>query len=598
MKRNIKYSFLAITMLSFGLVSCNKYLDKAPLSSITSEAFYSNAQEVDQALTGVYSAFGARTVSPGFSNPTTYYSKMDLYTEIGLERGLNGTIASGAYNSTNGTVSELWSAFYQVIQRANNLLFFMQKARGVMTTADYNRVVAEASTLRALAYWHLVVYFGDVFFYTQPLTQEQIGSPTRTPKSQIIDFLVADMRSVAASLPWTPTQRGRVSRGVALGAAARLAMVDKKWSTVISLTDDIIANGGYGLNPSFENLFRKAGMESNIGNEIMFYYPFGDNDAGSFSYLQLVQGSRNNGGQSSHFPSQFLVDLFECTDGLNIAQSPLYNPAKPNANRDPRMKQTVIVPGDTILIEAALTTLPSIVYSPTDRLRWTFNRTTQAITTSTAATNIDSSNVFGPRLNGLGNLWRKYVQDRDINGTAGNLFRVGWIYMRYAEILHMNAEAKLENGSPATEVVANINRIRNRGGMPNVSAAVIGNANAFKQLVRREKTVEFANEGIHMADLRRWDDGAYAARVMPVQMYGASISNMRLQAGVGLVYNDAPTTPTFDATYLVPMTYTNGDAQRLKRELRLFVPTQHILCPIPQVDIDRSNGSLKQNPGW
>ena len=89
---------------------------------------------------------------------------------------------------------------------------------------------------------------------------------------------------------------------------------------------------------------------ANANNEIMFIYPFGDTDGGSYSYLQLVQGSRNQGGQSSHFPTQFLVDLFECTDGKTIDQSPLYIPGQPAKNRDPRMKQTVIVPGDTVIV--------------------------------------------------------------------------------------------------------------------------------------------------------------------------------------------------------------------------------------------------------
>ncbi|MFN4893041.1 MAG: hypothetical protein ACK5G0_04670, partial [Bacteroidota bacterium] len=90
---------------------CKKYLDRNPLSTFSQADFYNNAAQVQQALTGVYNAFGARTVSPTFNNPTPYYSKMDLYTELGHERNLNGTIASGAYNSTNGTVSELWTAF-------------------------------------------------------------------------------------------------------------------------------------------------------------------------------------------------------------------------------------------------------------------------------------------------------------------------------------------------------------------------------------------------------------------------------------------------------------------------------------------------------
>ncbi len=593
MKHINKHTFIILLITTIGISSCKKYLDRTPLDTITSEAFYSNANEVEQALTGVYNAFGARTVSPGYNNPTPYYSKLDLYTEIGLERALNGTIGSGAYNATNGTVQELWGAFYITIQRANNLLFFMQKAQSSMSAAEYNRVQAEAKILRALAYWHLIALYGDVPFYTAPLDNAELLAPKRISKNVIIDFLVTEMRDIAAALPWTPTQRGRVSRGVALGTAARLAMLDKRYATVISLTDEIVNSNAYGLNPVFQNLFRKAGQEANAGNEIMFYYPYGDADAGSFNYLQLVQGSRNQGGQSSHFPSQFLVDLFECRDGLNIAQSPLYNPAQPNQNRDPRMAQTVIVPGDTSIVQGQT----SIVFNFFDRLQTQFNPTSRQIIFSTVA-NQDSANPFGPRQNGGGNLWKKYCQDRDINGTAGNTYRVGWVYMRFAEILLLNAEAKRENGAPAAEVAAVVNRVRNRAGMPNVSALVLANANALKQLVRREKTVELANEGLHIADMRRWDDGAYAAKVMATQVYGQPSCRMVFVPGVGLQFSVPAPPPTFDPELLVPISWPNADALRLKRELRIFNANQHILCPIPQVDIDRSNNSLTQNPNW
>ncbi len=593
--RNINnHKFILFVFILCGSLSCKKYLDRTPQSAFTQNDYYSNAEQVQQALTGVYNAMGARTVSPGFSNPTPYYAKIDLFTEIGLERGLNGTIGSGTYDPNNTTVAEIWAAFYQVIQRANNLLFYMTKAQATMSATEYNTVIAEAKVLRANAYWYLITFYGDVpFFTTPPASQEALYNFPRTSKTTIIDFLLADLVGAASTLDWNPTAQGRVSRGVAKGVAARLAMLDKRYQYVADITDDIIANSGYGLNPSFQNVFRKAGQAVNQNREIMFIYPFGDLDAGSFNYLQLVQGSRNQGGQSSHFPSQFLVDLFECTDGKNIAESPLYNPARPNRNRDPRMRQTVIVPGDTSIVQG----FTSIIFNFKDPFLASFNTTTSAITFPTTTTNQDSANIFGPRANGLGNLWKKYCQDRDINGTAGNLYRVGWVYMRFAEILLLNAEAHLEKGSPAATVAASVNRVRQRAGMPVVDAVTLADINKLRQLVRREKTVELANEGLHLADIRRWDNGAYAQTVMPVQLYGEANSNMRFTAGIGLEFITPAPAPLFDATYNVPISYPNGDALRLKRELRVFRTNQHLLCPIPQSERDKVP-ALTQNPNW
>lgn len=44
----------------------------------------------------------------------------------------------------------------------------MTKAQATMTEAEYKRVQAETKVLRALAYWHLIAYFGDVPFFTAP----------------------------------------------------------------------------------------------------------------------------------------------------------------------------------------------------------------------------------------------------------------------------------------------------------------------------------------------------------------------------------------------------------------------------------------------
>jgi len=594
MKNKIFYSLTLLAFMASGISSCEKYIDRNPLSAISQRDFYSNGEQVQQALTGVYNAVGARTISPGFGNPTPYYAKMDLHTEIGMERGLSGTIGSGSYGTTDGTTAELWAGFFQVVQRANNLLFYMTKAESVMTAADYKRVIAEAKVLRAMAYSYLISYFGDVpLFKAPPASQEELYSFTRTNKKEIIDFLLTDLESISADLNWDPTERGRVSKGVAMGIAARLAMLDKRYAYAADITDNIISNGPYGLNPVFDNLFRKAGQTNNSNKEIMFYYPFGDADAGSFNYLQLSQGSRNQGGQSSHFPTQFLVDLFECTDGKNIAESPLYNPAKPNANRDPRMRHTVMVPGDTSIVQGTT----SMIFNFRDRFITTYNPTTGVITFPSTLANNDSASIFGPRLNGLGNLWKKYCNDRDVNGNAGNLYKVGWVYMRFAEILLINAESHLEKGSAASVVATSVNKVRARAGMPVVSADVLGNPAKLKQLVRREKTVELANEGLHLADMRRWDNGAYAAKVMPLQMYGEANSNMKFTAGVGLEFVTPAPTPVFDPTYNVPISWPNGDALRLKRELRIFNPAQHILSPIPQGEIDKIK-TLIQNPNW
>jgi hypothetical protein len=169
--------------------------------------------------------------------------------------------------------------------------------------------------------------------------------------------------------------------------------------------------------------------------------------------------------------------------------------------------------------------------------------------------------------------------------------------MRFAEILLINAEAKLEGGQSLNAVVTAVNRVRSRARMPNVDVATAGNIAKLRPLVRREKTLELAFEGLHLPDMRRWDDGAYARVVMPLQLYGQANSPMRFVPGVGLEFINPAPPPVFDPVYEVPVSWPNGDALRLKRELRIFNFPQHLLNPIPQGERDRMP-SLTQNPGW
>ena len=59
--------------------------------------------------------------------------------------------------------------------------------------------------------------------------------------------------------------------------------------------------------------------------------------------------SRLMQGFSNKIPVQSLIDSYECTDGLNIDKSPLFDPAKPFNNRDPRLTQTVVLPQSRFL---------------------------------------------------------------------------------------------------------------------------------------------------------------------------------------------------------------------------------------------------------
>ncbi len=569
----MKKIFLTISLLGMLTSSCDSYLDKQPLDTPSSTTYLSTEAEINLALTGVYSST--------YWNTGNLPSQilLDLYTEIGVER--TAGIASGSFDAANGTVSNFWTFAYTSISRANVLLDGMTRAKANTPVATYNRLEAEARVIRAWGYYHLIGLYGDVPYYTKPLEPSEYYTLERTPKKTIIDAMIADLDDAATKLNWAVTERGRVSKGVALGLKARLALMDGRYKVAADASNAIITGGQYGLNPNFGDLFKKTGQSANVGKEIMYEMLYPDAVANPVTYVGLGQGSRTLAGQSGRFPQQPLVDRFECTDGKRIDQSPLYDPKNPSKNRDSRLKWTVTMNGDTIEATAS-NTKRKCVFNIYDTNSQIFNYATGKYA---LATNADFSNAFGPVKNGMGYLWAKYSYDVDQDFFRS---KSGFSYLRYAEILLTYAEAKIEAGEVDASVINAINLVRRRSKMPDVAADVAGNVAKLRQLVRREKTVEFANEGLHLFDIRRWGTGVL---VLNTKVYGAAKDAPKPVPTV--TFGGAGSTQDLNDV----ADYTSSEALRFTREARVFTEGKHNLWPIPQRERD-INPKITQNTNW
>ena len=109
----------------------------------------------------------------------------------------------------------------------------------------------------------------------------------------------------------------------------------------------------------------------------------------------------------------------------------------------------------------------------------------------------------------------KYLDPKDKTGTR----TLDYMIMRYAEVLLNYVECLVElDDYNNPDVVRYLNEIRNRAGMPNVNVAVYNTQIKLRELVRRERRVELAFEGVRYYDIRRW--GIFE-EVMNGQVLGA-----------------------------------------------------------------------------
>ncbi|MDE6546159.1 MAG: RagB/SusD family nutrient uptake outer membrane protein, partial [Paramuribaculum sp.] len=263
-----------------------------------------------------------------------------------------------------------------------------------------------------------------------------------------------------------------------------------------------------------------------------------------------------NGGWSSIVPSKNLVDAFEMKNGLTRDEAGSgYDPVHPFANRDPRLAMTLLYPGKD---------WEGGIFNTLDRTLNGANNPNHPLTADNASkTCLTWAKYLGTSSDYYGDMW-------DAN--------VGTIIFRYAEVLLSYAEAVNELTGPSEEVYNAVDRVRLRAGMPPVDRNKYAARDALRQLIRRERSVEFAGEGLRRFDILRWTDESG-------RMVAETVMNGPFERFVGTVdYNEADPEKraVISGTELI--------------ENRTFSPYQKYL-PIMQSHLEK-NPNLTQNPGY
>ena len=523
-------NLLAMVLMVIMTVSCSDYLNRKPLSDYDGSGIYANEEAIKQGVTGcyqyLYQDLEDQTMIP-------LMILWDIYTPFGIERAENNSIGVNNIDmTTNYTAEFLWATLYSSVTRCNLVISGAEPhIDGLSMTAK--QYYAEAKILRAYYYWELISLFGgDIPFFTAPVTDEESKGVTPTSWQDIVDFLLSDIDGTLDYLPWRYTSDGdwgRIDKTVALGLKARLALYAGSWDKFgygyKGVTDEtkaaayfdiaaqaskaIMDQGVRSLCPNFDDLFTRVGqMTSAAQNENMFQMMFSDQGVKKTQYLSAGECVRMF-GQSGRFPTQMLVDQYECSNGKRIDDPTSgYNPANPFTNRDPRLKYTIYTQHDTIIGNTGGQTMKFLmeIYNPQTKM---FNDDG----TWVMVDNKDYTGAvaqYGYVQNGVGFAWRKYnyFDDEDVFTPSYNI-----ILMRYAEILLTYAEAKIELNQLDASVYDAIDQVRARQSvhMPSilsVDPSRAGDQVKMRQIVRRERKVELVKESLYFFDMRRWRLGA------------------------------------------------------------------------------------------
>jgi hypothetical protein len=510
------------------LTSCNKdFLNVAPQSQLSSATFWRDENDATKAATGVYASWGA---SHQFQ---LYFS--DNWSDDAIPTGFwhffyYYTWGVGNISPQNEDLNTYWGALYSVIRTANVFLTNVDKCQ--MDETLKNRLKGEVSFIRAYEYALLYYTWGEVPVIDKPLgvNELKIGKGKTGSTAQ---FILETLDVAIDNLPVKAPQAGRVSKGAALALKARVLLYEGRYDDAAAAAKKIMEQNNYALlrAPAGDGYYqlRNTKQQNNL-EEILAWQSDGTNRNN-----ELI-GNINFATNYLMSPTKALVDAYDGYDKATDKIVPVDESTTTSRfkNRDPRLDFSIAHTGTV------------------------FNG--QPLNSETAPLS-NHSTGYGVY---------KFITDEVLANTPKNT--TDYILFRYAEVLLTYAEAKIEANKIDQSVLDALNEVRSRAygttlndvsHYPEVTTMDQG---LLRKIVRNERRVELAFEGLRWFDLKRWKIAAGTGGTMNGPVLGALLS--------GGTYKEAG-------------------------ERKLSDPNRDYLRPIPQAQIDLVGKSiLIQNEGY
>ena len=466
------FKYLLILPL-FGIISCSEDFTTIPVQDGPTVANYYKSEADVKAATAVLYA------NPWFSFNDKFFwtAGEELAGNLYHTWDQEGQFFYYSYNAGNAHINSGWRGLYAVVNQSNSVINDVPVfAKGNVSDAVITRAVAEARFVRAMAYYMLSEFFGEVPIIENPLEIILSGN-TKLPKNtrnSVYEFIRRDLEFAAANLP-NSDQPGRATSWTAKGLLSKVYLTMAQYNLLTnatassdlfmkakSLSQDVIENSGLRLMPNYADLFK---IEHNNNSESMFAmqwmqgnYSQGNSRQANWARSSIITGNTEAWGGGKCMTMDFL----EAVDPADKRKSAIYmdvNDVYPEINKANGGYKYFIVNRDATgkELESASPTLTAL---------------------------------------------KKYVvgsaEDNAGKVSTNQATAINQYLLRLADVYLIYVEAAIGAGSSTSDARAlqYFNAIRSRAGL--LDASVISSADLLK-----ERRMEFALESLYWFDIKR-----------------------------------------------------------------------------------------------
>lgn len=487
-------NILITGLIAMVLLSCNDFLDVDSPSSYSEEFVFSQKTEINRALNGVYASI---LVNDLYGN--AYQRTFILNSDVDMTMYTNNVATHNSYarfdcSHQGNEINKYWQASYNAIEYANRFIHGIESSELYdEEDAEIMQWLGEAKCIRAMIYHDLVVMFGDVPFTFQ--SAAQLGDGYVIPiveREEVQKTLIEDLQNIAERMTSSATTTvERASKEFAWSLIARIALTAGGYSLhpdksnansfgVMSRPDDyqqyyriakeytdkVILSNAHSIDSSYKDVFvKESNFELVTHGDPIFEIPFAKESTGNTGYIQGPT-STANAGQT----------LGKNTWGASSGNGRLS--AFYRYSFDEKDKRRDFVNG-----------------------LWYYGNGANNLTQDSCLIRAD----YTVHNNKWSKLWANAGQFTNISSESTG---INYPYMRYADVLLMNAEAINELEGPVAAAQESLRQVRARsfddqGAVVSYIANAASSKETFLKAVLDERKWEFAGENMRWRDLVR-----------------------------------------------------------------------------------------------
>jgi hypothetical protein len=531
--------FIYFAIIALFLASCTNYLDKGPLTSLSSVQYWTSEASIRTFSWGFLSGNTSTGVFGNyFFGYGQNYSYGPYYENLGGAPTSDDYAGGGNIFATTVPNTGAWN--YAWVRKANIFIASVKTATGI-NDSTRNHWLGVGRFFRALAYELIIQSYGDCPYYNTVVDQSQTALlyKPRDPRSLVVDSMIADFDYAIAHTRVSEVTLGypqgtTITRDVEAAFASRImlyeASVFRYYPAVFGYDKskasgyyqkarqyalDVINSGRYSINNStvsgggdpLRSLFVSYNLAGN--SEVIMYRSYA---SGIVSHSVESYCAYQNAQVGI---SKNLLDAFLCKDGLPQKQSPTINLDPTSSSFSYRKFKT-----GTSLLDPRI---GSTICPDSLRLQ------------SAAFTGANGDADYA--LTGMA--IRKFLNDNDYytaslntNLTAAPIVCYDEVLLNYAEACAEIVNTSISGNVPVpiaqSDLDISINKLRDRlmiamphlqviGGYPAVNNVMIndpdrdvnpdGTSYEVPPMIweiRRERRIELALEGFRFYDLMRW----------------------------------------------------------------------------------------------